>query len=136
MSYLLDYSVCLALVGGTKPEMARRFLSCSAQELAIPSMVKAELLLTARISQRPIENTRLVEAFMAPLVSLPFDDACAEEYALIRADLDKNAAMLGASDLITAATALTHRRILITADSAAFSLIPRLKLEPWDLVGR
>lgn len=134
MSYLLDYSLCLALVGDPRPEIGRRFLSYSAQELAIPSLVKGELLLTARISQRPIENTRLVEAFMAPLVSLPFDDACAEEYALIRADLDQTVA-LGANDLITAATALAYRRVLLTS-KPDFSLIPRLKLESWDLVGR
>jgi tRNA(fMet)-specific endonuclease VapC len=125
LTHVLDTSICLALLGGQAP--AEALLALNPQDLGVPSVVRAELLLTARVSQRPIENTRLVEAFLRPLVSLPFDEPCAEEYALLRADFPQTS--LGPTDLATVATALGHRLRLLTANPGAFASIVRLKVE-------
>jgi tRNA(fMet)-specific endonuclease VapC len=44
-----------------------------------------------------------LEYFAAPLQSLPFDDRCAHDYGLIRAELVAQGKPIGASDLMTAA---------------------------------
>jgi tRNA(fMet)-specific endonuclease VapC len=143
MTHVLDFESCMALLRADSG-LAERFMDRAAPEIAVPSVVRSELLLAARLSQRPIENTRLIESFLEPLVSLPFDEPCAEEYALLRADLPEvrhangleNAAGqhigpntgLGATDLITAATAFANQLSILTVNPRAFAHLPRLKL--------
>jgi tRNA(fMet)-specific endonuclease VapC len=127
--HVLDFESCMALLTNTSG-LAAPFMDHAAPEIAVPSVVRSELLLAARLSQRPIENTRLIEAFLEPLVSLPFDEPCAEEYALLRADLPANGSEsdLGATDLITAATALANQLSILTINPRAFAHLSRLKL--------
>lgn len=125
MMHVLDYETCVALLTAN-PNLAERFMEHAAPEIGVPSVVRSELLLAARVSQRPIENTRLVEHFLEPLVSLPFDEPCAEEYALLRADTPH--ASLGATDLITLATALANGLSILTVNPRAFAHLPRVKL--------
>jgi tRNA(fMet)-specific endonuclease VapC len=129
MMHVLDFESCMALLTANSG-LAARFMDHAAPEIAVPSVVRSELLLAARLSQRPIENTRLIEAFLEPLVSLPFDEPCAEEYALLRADLPANGpgTDLGATDLITAATALANQLSILTVNPRAFAHLSRLKL--------
>ncbi len=51
------------------------------------AVVKAELSYGASLSAHKAANLRAVEAFCAPFVSLPFDDACAQTYGVLRAQL-------------------------------------------------
>lgn len=145
--HVLDFESCMALLT-TNTALAARFMDHAAPEIAVPSVVRSELLLAARLSQRPIENTRLIESFLEPLVSLPFDEPCAEEYALLRADLSSNlsgnpvgngpgtdfrssnlgTSNLGTTDLITAATALANQLSILTVNPRAFAHLSRLKL--------
>ena len=130
MTRALDYGTCAALLRGA-PDLERRFLGCGAQELSVPSVVRGELLLAARRSARPRDNARLVEAFLEPLATLPFDEACAEEYASLREDLALRADALGSHDVLTAATALGHRATLVTVRPETYRALARLRLEPW-----
>ncbi len=128
---LLDYSVCIALIGKPSQSLSQKMLAQDTQNLGAPSIVKAELLLVARLSRRPIENTRLVEAFLKPLIVLPFDDPSAEEYAVLCAEPSIRNADFSSTDLLTIATALALRATLVTLKPSVFVREPRLKLESW-----
>jgi tRNA(fMet)-specific endonuclease VapC len=73
-----------------------------------------------------------VRAFLAPYVSLPFDDRAADEYGLIRSYLTGRGTMIGPNDLLIAAIALANQLVLITHTSAEFSRVPGLALEDWQ----
>jgi tRNA(fMet)-specific endonuclease VapC len=128
---LLDYSLCIALIGKPSQALSDKMLAQDTQDLAVPSIVKAELLLAARLSRRPIENTRLVEAFLKPLTVLPFDDPCAEEYAVLCAESYVRSGDFSSVDLLTLATALALRATLVTLKPSVFSRETRLRLEVW-----
>jgi tRNA(fMet)-specific endonuclease VapC len=128
---LLDYSVCIALIGKPSQELSDKMLAQNTQDLFVPSIVKAELLLAARLSRRPIENTRLIEAFLRPIVVLPFDDSSAEEYAVLCAEPYVRSGDFSSVDLLTMATALALRATLVTLKPNVFSRETRLKLETW-----
>ena len=132
MSYLLDANACIHLINGTSPRLSDRFRQESPVVIRMSSVVRAELTFGARNSSQAAENLRLIEAFWEPFVSLPFDDLCADHYGVIRADLKRQGRIIGANDLLIAATALAHHLTLITHNTREFERVPGLKLEDWE----
>ena len=94
--------------------------------------MKSELLYGARKSARVDENLRLLRRFFGPLVSLPFDDRCADEAGLIRLDLERSGRPIGPNDLLIAATARAHDLVLVTGHTREFGRVPGLRIEDWE----
>ena len=130
--YLLDTSACIRVLNGTSAPLIARLRSHAPSDLRVSSVTRAELLYGARRSARVAENLRLLTGFFAPLVSLPFDDACAEEYGALRATLAAAGRPIGPNDLLIAATALAHDLTLVTHNLREFSRIAGLKIEDWE----
>ena len=131
--YLLDSNVCIHLLNNRHTQIEQHFRNLSPTEIALCSIVKAELLFGARHSQRVEANLQLLHHFFAPLNSLAFDDRCAEEYGVIRADLSAQGKIIGPNDLLIAAIAKAHDAILVTHNTHEFSRITGLRLEDWQL---
>ncbi len=131
MLVALDTNTCIDLLRGRSPSLESRMRSCSPSQVALPSMVYAELLLGAELSARPAPNRRLVERFVEPLRLLDFDAAAAAVYARIRARLQADGTLIGPNDLIIAATALAHQAVLVSANTREFSRVPGLQVEDW-----
>ncbi len=85
-------------------------------------------LCTARVAV----NRAKVDAFVRPLVSLPFDIAEAEAQARLRFHLESRGATIGPYDLQIAAIALVHRLTVVTHNVAEFSRVPGLTVEDWQ----
>ena len=66
-------------------------------------------------------------------VSLPFDDAAAEPYGRIRADLTARGQTIGGNDMLIAAIALANGCTLVTHNTAEFSRVPGLVIEDWQV---
>jgi len=62
---------------------------------------------------------------------VPFNDADAGIYGLLRADLEKKGKIIGSYDLQPAAQDISLDLILVTNNTAEFERIPNLKLENW-----
>ena len=101
-------------------------------ELAVPSMVKAELLSGAKASAKPEQNTANVLAILSAFAILPFDDAAAAIYADIRVSLRSAGTPIGPEDLVIAATTLTAGATLVTGNMREFSRVPGLNVENWS----
>jgi len=130
--YLLDTNACIRILNGTSPSLAERLRFIPRSQLRLSSVVKAELLYGARKSSRVAENLRLLERFFNTIASLPFDDGCAEEYGLLREELDRAGTPIGANDMLIAATARAHHAILVTHNVREFSRVADLRLEDWE----
>lgn len=135
MRYLLDTNACIRLINGVSAPLTARLQALSPADVGLCSVVKAELLYGARKSARAAENLRLLERFFTPFASLPFDDACAEEYGCIREELEARGMPIGPNDLMIAAVARCHGLTLITGNTREFSRILGLKLEDWESTG-
>jgi tRNA(fMet)-specific endonuclease VapC len=131
MIHCLDTNTCITLLRGSSAPLARRFRSLAPDEVALPAMVLAELLLGALLSGRPAENRSAVEALTAPMRLLPFDREAAVEYASLRGALQRAGTPIGPNDLVIAATVLAHRGLLISANLAEFSRVSGLRIEDW-----
>lgn len=131
--FLLDTNACIRILNQGHSEIARRFESCAPYDIALCSVVKAELLFGARRSSRIDENLRLLDAFFSPLESLPFDDRCAEHYAILRAVLASQGNPIGPNDLLIAAIALSNDATLVTHNTAEFRRVPGLRIVDWEV---
>ncbi|HYE36212.1 type II toxin-antitoxin system tRNA(fMet)-specific endonuclease VapC [Methylocaldum sp.] len=130
--YLLDTNTCIQLLTGRVPAVTQRFLQHDPLEIHLCSIVRAELEYGARHSRDVEENLQLLGRFCDPLTSLPFDDRCAEQYGLVREDLVRKGKLIGANDLLIAATALTHSLVLVTHNLKEFQRVAGLQLEDWE----
>ena len=131
--YLLDSNVCIHLINNRHTKIEQHFRNLSPSEIALCSIVKAELLYGARHSQRVEANLQLLQRFFKPLTSLNFDDRCAEEAGLIRADLAAQGKPIGPNDVLIAATARAYDAVLITHNTGEFSRVTGLRLEDWEI---
>jgi len=129
---LLDTNTCIKLLNGNSAAVVRHFSTRSPAHIMLCSVVKAELLYGARHSARVEANLSLLDSFFAPLTSLSFDDRCAEEYGLIRAQLSTEGTPIGPNDMMIAAIARAHDATLITHNTGEFSRVAGLRLSDWE----
>jgi len=130
--YLLDTNACIRILNGTSPALAERLRFIPRTQVRLSSIVKAELLYGARKSGRIAENLRLLERFFDTIASLPFDDRCAEEYGVLREELERAGTLIGPNDLLIAASARAHGAILVTNNIREFSRVPELRIDDWE----
>ena len=130
--YLLDTNACIRILNGTSPSLVDHLHTVHRSLVRLSSVVKAELLYGARKSTRIAENLRVLERFFDTIASLPFDDRCAEEYGLLRVELERAGTPIGPNDLMIAATARVHRAILVTHNVREFSRVADLRTEDWE----
>lgn len=131
--YLLDTNACIRILNGSSPALIERLRTVPRSLVRLSSVVKAELLYGARKSVRMAENLRLLERFFDTIASLPLDDNCADEYGLLRQELDRAGTSIGPNDLLIAATARAHDAVLITHNVREFSRVSELRIEDWEL---
>ena len=133
MKYLLDSNTCIQFLNDSHAGVRRQFFSHLPSDLAVCSVVKAELLYGAYRSARVPANLQRLQAFFEALRSFPFDDACAQTYAQLRAVMAARGAAIGANDMLIAAIGLTHRLTVVTHNTREFGRIDGLKLEDWEI---
>jgi tRNA(fMet)-specific endonuclease VapC len=100
-------------------------------EVAISSLVLAELRFGARASTRSGENLERLNQFLQIVEVADFDDASADAYSRIRLSLRQMGRPTGEMDMLIAAVALAHDAILVTHNTRHFENIEGLVLEDW-----
>jgi tRNA(fMet)-specific endonuclease VapC len=101
--YLLDTNACIVYLNRPISGVRQRLQSLSPQDVAVCSVVKAELFYGAMRSNNPLRTLAKQEAFLNNFVSLPFDDVAAAIFGRIRAELTSLGTPIGPHDLQIAA---------------------------------
>jgi len=129
--YMLDTNICSYIIRN-RPESVKKKLKEVEElhEVSLSSIVASELLYGAykKGSQKLVE---VVKHFIDCFVVYDFDLKAAEEYALIRADLEKKGIVIGAYDLQIAAHARSLSAVLVTNNEKEFLRVEGLKVENW-----
>lgn len=132
--FLLDTNACIEIIRGRRAPLQARLLRVSRSDLAICSIVWAELLVGARLSNRGYQQERLrLEQFLQ-LVQFPFEQEAADHYAQIRCHLQPIGLLIGERDLQIAAIARSRALILVSHNIAEFSRVPDLAVEDWESI--
>jgi tRNA(fMet)-specific endonuclease VapC len=131
VKYCLDSNICISFLNNTSPKIAERLKAMGRLDVAIPSMVKAELLWGAEKSRCRAANLDRAHEFLRAFEIIPFCSGAAEIYSRIRTDLEVKGQPIGPNDLIVAATTLTRNAALVTNNEREFSRVPGLRVENW-----
>lgn len=133
MTHLLDTNACVNHLRDPFGLVAGRLAALPAGQVAVCSVVVAELLRGVRLSRDPAHGRAVVDEFLAQFVSLPFDDPAADEYARVRVALEAAGVRLDHADLMIAAIALTHGLTLVTHNTQHLNRVPGLRVEDWQV---
>ena len=129
MTHLLDTNACVRYLNGRSVNVRNKLATMPPGAVGVCSVVKAEMYAGAMKSVNPVRTRSEQEAFLLQFVSLPFDDAAASAYAVIRTHLANAGTPIGPYDLQIAAIALANNLILVTHNMREFSRVPGLLLE-------
>ena len=135
MSHLLDTNSWVNyLRRGSASKVTARLAAAPQGSVFLCSVVLAELIYGAIHSGPAYRAANLlkVATLRQDFVSLPFDDAAAEEYGKIREHLAVLGTPIGPNDLMIASIALANQLTLVTHNTKEFGRVPGLVLEDWQ----
>lgn len=135
MTYLLDTDTCIGWLRQNQPQIVARIQSRAQTDIVLCSVVVAELLFgVERSDPAHRANTGVrVDQMRQQFASLPFDDAAAEHYGRIRADLAGRGLLIGGNDMLIAAIALATGCTLVTHNTVEFGRVAGLAIEDWQV---
>ena len=126
---LLDTNIVVACLNG-HTAVAQRIADHLA-EIAIPSLVAAELYYGAYASSRSQENLAKLDRFLQTVSVVNFDLSASRRFGMLKANLRKKGRPTSETDAWIAAIALTHNATLVTHNTRDFEHIHGLILEDW-----
>lgn len=118
--FLVDTNICIYLLDGRGDAVRRRVESHKRGELVTSAIVRAEVMLGAKVRDQLDRAERL----FVQIEALPFDARAADIYAALpfsRGNLDR----------FIAAHALALDLTLVTNNESDFVSIPGLRIENW-----
>ncbi len=122
--YLIDADAAVYAMDEGHEILTSRITDCSPGEIAISTISFAEVAFGTYVGKSP--SPEVLEAFIAAIPLLPFDEAAAREYARLpfrRARFDR----------LLAAHALSIGAVVITNNEADFDDVPGLHVENWTM---
>ena len=129
--YLLDTNICIYIINKKPLKVIEQIKCLQPHQIKLSSISLGELEYGVSKSRDRERNRTALIHFVAAFDIVAFNDADAEIYGLLRADLEKKGKIIGPYDLQIAAQALTRDLILVTNNTSEFERIPNLKLENW-----
>jgi tRNA(fMet)-specific endonuclease VapC len=129
--YYLDTNTCIYFLNGTYESVKNKLISIAPNEIVIPSIVKAELLLGAYKSKNKKVNIEKVERFLEPFEIVAFEDLMTYVYAEIRNKTEKKGEIVGPNDLLIASIVKFGDGVLVTHNVKEFKRIEGLRIDDW-----
>lgn len=129
---MLDANICIHAIKRNEPSIVSRLEKTRPQDVAISSVVAAELWTGVMKSRERQRNERALREFLAFVAVLDWPGEAARMYGEIRAALEAKGRPIGAMDLLIAAHAIHERAALATRNRDEFGRVQGLRIEAWD----
>jgi tRNA(fMet)-specific endonuclease VapC len=129
MTHLLDTNICserMRRPGG----LAHRFFQHAGQ-IAISTVVLAELYAGAYKRPNPSPILGLIADLLREVAVLDFDSRCAERFGVTQGSLLQQGTSVPVADMMIASVALVHDLTLVTHNTMDYRNIPGLQLDNW-----
>lgn len=130
MRYMLDTNICIYLMKAHPPAVVARLLQLDHGDAVMSIITYAEL----RVGLEPLgptraQNEQALRLLIQDIPVLPFDEAAAEHYGILRAAVPDR--RRDALDRLIAAHAASLNLTLITNNEVDFKDYPGLEVENW-----
>lgn len=131
MTWLLDTCTVSDFVKGQAGVLAR-LKTTPPQSISISAVTRMEIEYGLQLHPARTEKLApVIDAFLASITVLPFENADAKAAGTIRAVLQKRGRPIGAYDIMIAGTALTRGLTVVTSNVGEFERIEGLRVENW-----
>ena len=131
MKFILDTNICVYIIKQKPAKVFEKFKELPLGSVGISSITLAELQYGVRKSSHPEKNQLALNQFLIPLEIIDFDTNAADEYGIIRTDLEKKGAPIGPLDTLIAAHVRSLGLTLVTNNEREFKRVAGLKVENW-----
>ncbi len=133
MRYLLDTNIWIIYRKNFSAKVRSRLAATNHGDIAVCSVVWAEMLHGARKYDDPAKRQAIIETTLNPFLSPTFDLNAARHYAYIRDYLERTRQIIGGNDLMIAAIALANDLTVVTNNTGEFLRVPGLRVEDWSV---
>ena len=127
--YLLDTNTVSHLIK-RHPQVTQRLLAVPMHQVCLSAITAGELAFGLAKRLETVALKAAVDEFLRRVEVLPWDEAVAQTYATLRAQLQSKGTPLAALDMQIAAHALHLKATLVSSDRA-FAQAPDLLMEDW-----
>ena len=127
--YLLDTNTVSHLIK-RHPQVTQRLLAAPMHKICISAITAGELAFGLAKRPQALALKTAVDEFLRRVEVLPWDEAVAQTYGTLRAQLQSQGTPLAALDMQIAAHALHLKATLVSSDRA-FAQVTDLLMEDW-----
>ena len=128
--YLMDTNTVSYLIK-RHPQVTQHLLAVPMHSVCISAITAGELAFGLAKRPEAVALKAAVNEFLRRVEVLPWDDAVAQTYGTLRAQLQSQGTTLAALDMQIAAHALHMNAIMVSSDNA-FKKIPELTHQDWS----
>ncbi len=129
--YMLDTNICIRIIKDRPDLLCKKLSRHAVGEVAISSIVSAELWYGVACSEKKRQNEAALKDFLDYLEVMAWPNEAGPVYGRIRAELKRRGRPIGAMDLLIAAHAVCLGAVLVTENTKEFERVPDLKIENW-----
>ncbi len=129
--YMLDTDMCSYIIKERPERVHQRFRKLAMEQLCISVVTYAELIYGVERSSSKRVNRPVIEDFVRHLDVMDWDTEAADQYGVIRTDLEGAGTPIGAMDMMIAAHAKSLKAVLVTNNQKHFMKVKGLKIENW-----
>jgi tRNA(fMet)-specific endonuclease VapC len=129
--YMLDTDMCSYIIKEHPESVRQRFQTLAMEQLCISVVTYAELIYGVERSSSKRVNRPIIEDFVRHLDVMDWDTEAADQYGVIRAELEAAGTPIGAMDMMIAAHAKSIKAVLVTNNQKHFTKVKGLKIDNW-----
>jgi tRNA(fMet)-specific endonuclease VapC len=129
--YMLDTDMCSHIIKEHPESVRQRFQTLAMEQLCVSVVTYAELIYGVERSSSKRINRPIIEDFVRHLDVMNWDTEAADQYGVIRAELEAAGTPIGAMDMMIAAHAKSIKAVLVTNNQKHFTKVKRLKIDNW-----
>jgi tRNA(fMet)-specific endonuclease VapC len=129
--FMLDTDTASYVIKGNAPRIDAHLRTLDVRQVCISAITRAELRFGVRRLIRANGLSAAVERFFIGVLTFPWDEVAADEFAEVRADLERIGTPIGIMDTMIAAHAKSINATLVTNNVKHFRLVNGLKIENW-----
>lgn len=131
VKFMLDTDMCSYIIKEHPIKVLKHFKTLGMNNICISIVTYAGLMYGVERSSSKRINHGVIKDFTKHLDVIKWDVAAAEQYAVIRTELEAQGKPIGAMDMMVAAHAKSMEAVLVTNNQKHFSKVKGLEIENW-----
>jgi len=131
MKYMLDTNICIEIIRKKPTKVFERLKRIDPSDICVSSVTYSELVYGVEKSQEVERNRLALSLLFSHIYIADYNVSAANDYGMIRAELERKGTPIGPLDSMIAAHARSLGCVIVTNNEKEFSRVSGLKVENW-----